>query len=151
MSHRLQRTLALMMVIGLLSILLTGCGQSNKGTENGGTAVTASPGAGNKATAIATANSGSANVSSSPSSVDSNQIVIESFSFKPAKLTINVGAKITWVNKDEAPHTATSTNKSFNSGALDTNAQFSNTFTTPGTYPYFCALHPQMKGQIIVK
>jgi plastocyanin len=80
-----------------------------------------------------------------------DQVVIENFSFVPATLTVKAGTKVTWVNRDDVPHTATDTDKRFNSKALDTDDQFAFTFSEPGTYNYFCALHPKMTGQIIVK
>jgi plastocyanin len=80
-----------------------------------------------------------------------DQVVIENFSFVPATLTVKAGTKVTWVNRDDVPHTATDTEKRFNSKALDTDDQFAFTFSEPGTYNYFCALHPKMTGQIIVK
>ena len=81
------------------------------------------------------------------------QIVIENFAFSPSDVTIAPGTKVTWINKDEAPHTATSTgpDKKFNSGGLDTDDKFSFVFNDKGDYPYFCALHPQMKATIKVK
>jgi len=78
-------------------------------------------------------------------------VTIEDFVFKPAELTVSPGTKVTWVNKDEAPHTATSVDKKFNSGGLDTDDKFSFVFNDKGEYPYFCALHPQMKATITVK
>jgi|SRR5215472_8482798 len=80
-----------------------------------------------------------------------NQIVIENFSFAPATLTVAAGTTVTWINRDDVPHTATDTDKRFNSKALDTDDKFSFTFEKPGTYNYFCALHPKMTGQITVK
>jgi plastocyanin len=80
-----------------------------------------------------------------------NQVVIENFSFVPATLTIKAGTKVTWINRDDVPHTATDTDKRFNSKTLDTDDQFSFTFSEAGTYSYYCALHPKMTGQIIVK
>jgi plastocyanin len=80
-----------------------------------------------------------------------NQVVIENFSFVPATLTVKAGTRVTWVNRDDVPHTATDTDKRFNSKALDTDEQFSFTFSQPGTYNYYCALHPKMTAQIIVK
>ncbi|MGH9899997.1 MAG: cupredoxin domain-containing protein [Pyrinomonadaceae bacterium] len=82
---------------------------------------------------------------------DENQVVIEDFTFKPAKLTVAPGTSVTWINKDSAPHTATSTEKRFNSGALDTGDKYTFVFTDKGDYSYFCALHPQMKGHVIIK
>jgi len=78
-------------------------------------------------------------------------VEIEDFVFKPAEITVAPGTKVTWINKDEAPHTATSNDKIFNSGGLDTDDKFSFVFTDKGEYPYFCALHPHMKATITVK
>jgi plastocyanin len=80
-----------------------------------------------------------------------NEIVIENFSFEPATLTVKVGTTVTWVNKDDEPHTATATDKRFNSKTLDTGDRFSQEFNAPGIYNYYCALHPKMTGKIIVK
>jgi plastocyanin len=82
-----------------------------------------------------------------------NQVVIDNFRFSPRKLTVPAGTKVTWVNRDDVPHTATSTAKPrvFDSKSLDTDDQFAHTFATPGTYEYFCAVHPHMTGQIVVK
>lgn len=85
------------------------------------------------------------------SAADSNEIVIENFAFAPSTLTVKVGAKVTWVNRDDEPHTATATDKRFASKTLETGDRFSTEFTAPGTYKYYCALHPKMTGQIIVK
>ena len=79
------------------------------------------------------------------------QIVIENFAFVPSEITIAVGTKITWINKDEAPHTATSTDKKFNTGGLDTDDKYSFVFNEKGEFPYFCALHPHMTANITVK
>jgi plastocyanin len=82
-----------------------------------------------------------------------NQVVIDNFTFSPAKLTVAVGAEVTWVNRDDVPHTATSTTKprEIDSHTLDTDDRFTHVFKAPGIYEYFCAVHPHMTGQIIVK
>jgi plastocyanin len=82
---------------------------------------------------------------------DANEIVIQNFAFEPSTLTVKVGEKVTWVNRDDEPHTATATDKRFNSKTLENGDRFSTEFTAPGTYKYYCALHPKMTGQIIVK
>lgn len=79
------------------------------------------------------------------------QIIIENFAFVPSEIAISPGTKVTWINKDEAPHTATSTDKKFNSGGLDTDDRYSFVFNDKGEFPYFCALHPHMKASITVK
>ena len=75
---------------------------------------------------------------------------IDNFTFTPQKLTVKVGDTVTWTNADDIPHTVTSTGH-FRSKALDTDDKFSFTFTTPGTFEYFCSLHPHMQGSIVVE
>lgn len=81
------------------------------------------------------------------------KVTIDNFTFSPATLTVAPGTKVTWVNHDDVPHTVTSSEKPrrFASKAMDTDEQFSHVFDTPGTYAYFCAVHPHMTGKIIVK
>ncbi len=81
---------------------------------------------------------------------DEQKIEIKEYNFIPASLTIPVGTKVTWVNRDEIPHTIDDSNKLFRSPALDTDESYSYTFTTPGTYQYGCRLHSHMAGNIIV-
>ena len=79
-------------------------------------------------------------------------ISIDNFSFTPAMLTVKAGTTVTWTNKDDLPHGIASSNKAFTrSKALDTDDSYSFTFTTPGTYQYFCYLHPHMVGSIVVE
>ena len=82
-----------------------------------------------------------------------DEVVIDNFTFGPKDLTIPVGTTVKWVNHDDIPHTVveTSTNRVFRSKALDTDDSYSFTFANPGTFSYFCSLHPQMQGKIIVK
>jgi plastocyanin len=89
----------------------------------------------------------------SPSAKDARQVDIDNFKFEPRRLTVAAGTRVTWVNRDDVPHTATSMArpKAFDSKTLDTDGQFSHVFTTPGTYEYFCAVHPHMRGEVVVK
>ncbi len=81
-----------------------------------------------------------------------NQIVIKDFNFSPKTLTVKSGEKITWTNRDEEPHTVVSVEKQFKkSSALDTDQEFTITAGAPGTYTYFCSVHPKMTGTIIVE
>ncbi len=84
---------------------------------------------------------------------DPHQVFIDNFTFHPRQLTVAAGTRVTWLNRDDVPHTATSTSRprAFDSGNLDTDDRFSHVFTTPGTYEYFCILHPKMTGQVVVK
>lgn len=82
-----------------------------------------------------------------------NRVVIDNFTFSPTTLTVPVGAAVTWVNRDDVPHTVTSSTRPrpLESPALDTDDTFRHVFTAPGTYDYYCTVHPRMTGQIIVK
>jgi plastocyanin len=81
-----------------------------------------------------------------------NQIVIKEFHFDPQVLTVKSGEKITWINRDEEPHTVVSVEKQFRkSSALDTDQEFTITAGAPGTYTYFCSVHPKMTGTIVVE
>jgi plastocyanin len=79
----------------------------------------------------------------------SNAVSIESFSFKPAVLTVPVGTTVVWTNNDTAAHNIKSTE--FFSNALTKGQTFEFKFDKPGTYDYSCGIHPTMTGQIIVK
>jgi plastocyanin len=80
------------------------------------------------------------------------KIEIKDFAFNPQTITVKSGDKITWINRDEEPHTVVSVEKRFKkSSALDTEQQFTITAGAPGTYTYYCSVHPKMTGTIIVK
>ena len=81
----------------------------------------------------------------------SQQIEMDDDVFKPAQLTIPAGTKVTWVNKGKKAHTVVSNDKLFDSGLVNVGAEFTHTFTTPGTYDVHCAPHAKMKGQIVVQ
>jgi len=77
-------------------------------------------------------------------------IRIDNFVFGPRALTVPVGTTVTWINRDDIPHTVVASDKSFKSKVMDTDERFSFTFTRPGEYGYFCSLHPHMVGKVIV-
>jgi plastocyanin len=79
------------------------------------------------------------------------EVKIDNFTFNPQQITIKAGTTVVWINHDDIPHTVTSSTQIFKSKALDTDDKFSFTFTTPGSYKYFCALHPHMTGTIVVE
>jgi len=137
--HKLRRMSALSLAMSLLAGAAVGCTGGSQGLDEG------TP---SKAASAAPSAAGAARPGA-----DEKQIVIDNFTFDPPTLTVPVGTKVTWINHDDVPHTATSTAKprSFQSGTLDTDGQFAHVFTAPGTYEYFCAVHPKMTGKIIVK
>jgi plastocyanin len=79
------------------------------------------------------------------------EVKIDNFSFGPTALTVPVGTAVIWTNRDDIPHTVVSTEGVFKSKALDTDDKFSFVFTKPGTYPYFCSIHPKMTGTVVVQ
>jgi plastocyanin len=78
-------------------------------------------------------------------------IKIDNFVFGPQEITVPVGTTVTWINSDDIPHTAVSTDGVFKSKVMDTDDKFSYTFTKAGTYSYYCSVHPKMTGQVVVK
>jgi plastocyanin len=77
-------------------------------------------------------------------------VTIADFHFTASSVTIHVGDTITWTNDGPSSHTATANNASFNTGVLKKGASASHTFTQPGTYTYFCQIHPFMHGTVVV-
>ena len=161
MLNSLKINMSLIAMIALLSLFPTSCtegsgreyGQGSNSESQSSAPPTASP----------NPNMGMSNMNmpakpTSPASKNmpaaaavANQVVIENFSFAPATLTVKAGTKVTWINRDDVPHTVNENDKRFKSGPMDTDDQFSYTFSAPGTFSYFCALHPKMTGQIIVQ
>jgi amicyanin len=81
-----------------------------------------------------------------------NAVTIKNFAYSPANLTVSVGTVVTWTNEDVAPHTVTSdTGSELNSTNLAQGQTYSHTFSTAGTFPYHCTIHPNMKAQIVVE
>lgn len=79
------------------------------------------------------------------------KIDVRNFMFGPQTLTVTAGSTVVWTNLDQEPHTIASDQGLFRSGAIDTNETFSFKFDHPGTYRYFCTIHPQMLGTIVVQ
>jgi plastocyanin len=85
------------------------------------------------------------------SSAANAAVKIDNFVFGPQTLTVPVGTTVTWTNSDDIPHTSVSTEGVFKSKVLDTDENFSYTFTKAGTYPYYCTIHPKMTGKVVVQ
>lgn len=79
------------------------------------------------------------------------EIPIQQYSFLPSEITVHAGTTVTWSNQDEAVHTVTAADKSWDSGRIPIGGTFSQTFTQPGTYEFACSIHPSMKGRITVQ
>jgi plastocyanin len=78
-------------------------------------------------------------------------VKIDNFSFSPDTVTVPAGTTVRWTNRDDIPHTVVSDDKTFKSKPLDTDEQFTYTFSKPGTYSYFCSIHPRMTGKVVVQ
>src|SRR5689334_21912280 len=89
-------------------------------------------------------------LAATPASAEDVAVKIDNFTFGPQEVKIKAGTTVTWTNGDDIPHTVVSPNN-FRSKVMDTDGTFSFTFTTPGTYKYFCSLHPHMTGTIVVE
>lgn len=99
-----------------------------------------------------------------PQSTEPGTVSLKLIAFKPERLTVEAGATVSWMNEDASDHTVTSgtvaqaaagvttsPDGTFDSGVLASDAGFTFTFQTPGTYPYFCKVHPAtMRGQVTV-
>jgi plastocyanin len=80
------------------------------------------------------------------------EVKIDNFAFAPDTLTVVPGTTVKWINRDDIPHTVVSEDKTtFKSKAMDTDEFFSHTFDKPGTYTYFCSIHPKMVAKLVVK
>jgi len=88
---------------------------------------------------------------SAPPSGEPSEVSIENFQFGPGDLTVAVGETITWTNNESGiPHDTTADEGLWESETLRPGDQFEFTFTEPGTYTYFCSIHPNMKATITV-
>ncbi len=114
------------------ALLLTGCGGGGSGSTS------------------SASNTGGA--SAPPSSPDA--VTIANYTFEPAQLTVAVaaGTTVEFTNEDSTPHTATSKQSgAFDTGSIDTGKSAKVTLKEPGTYDYYCAFHPFMKGTVTVE
>jgi len=82
--------------------------------------------------------------------VQGNTVTISNFTFTPSVLEVTAGTKVTWKNNDSAGHKVVSTNL-FEGPVINQGEEYSFTFTNPGSYDYFCQIHPSMTGKVIVK
>jgi len=85
------------------------------------------------------------------SAESTDRIDIADFKYDPEAVTVSTGSEITWTNSDEAAHTATADEGSFDTGDLDRGDAKSVTFAEPGTFTYYCRFHPFMKGTVEVQ
>jgi len=75
---------------------------------------------------------------------------MQDFAYQMANIQLRGGTSVTWTNQDSAPHSVTFKNGMKDSGLLYQGQSFSYTFNTPGTYQYYCTVHPYMVATVIV-
>jgi plastocyanin len=151
---------ALTLATGALAaaiLLVSGCSSSGPAPDahpsiNFGSNASTTPGmAGHPAAGSAAATPGdTGSASVAPAAVPGDAVAISNFAFAPASLTVPVGATVTWTNHDEEPHTVVANDGSFHSPGMGTNATYSYTFATAGSYNYICSIHPFMHGTVVV-
>lgn len=133
-------------ILSTFIIILTSC-QSTTTVNNPNPSATNNP---NPTTSNTPNPTTSINPNPAPSPAVS-EVLIQSFAFSPSTITVPVNTTVIWTNKDSAAHTVTSDTPAFDSGTMNNNGTFSFKFTTAGTFPYHCAFHSGMKGQVIAK
>lgn len=80
-----------------------------------------------------------------------NEVFMQGMAFTPSTITVSAGTTITWTNNDGVIHNVTSNTAGlFSSGSISPNGTYSHLFSTPGTFPYKCTLHPSMTGSVVV-
>jgi plastocyanin len=123
-----------------LSLAFAACGGDSSDDTSAGTGAT---------TDATTESSGSAPAPSGEAQ-RSEKVEIVEYAYGPDPVTVQVGGKVTWLNEDTAPHTATADDGSFDTGTIERGKIKSETFKQAGTYPYFCEIHPTMHGTVEV-
>jgi plastocyanin len=142
----IRMTLTLILVS--LALALAACGSDDDSdtsdTGDGGaeTATTVPPSDSSDSSGNAPAPSGEA--------VRSEKVEIVNFAYDPDPTTIQAGGKVIWINRDSAPHTATADDGSFDTGTIEEGKLKSESFKQPGTYAYYCTIHPSMQGTVEV-
>jgi plastocyanin len=126
-------------VLVAISLALAACGggDDDNSTEPASTAET-------------TTESGGSAPAPSGEAARSEKVQIVEFTYQPDPVTVQVGGKVIWQNEDAAPHTATADDGSFDTGTIEQGKLKSETFKEAGTYPYFCEIHPDMRGTVEV-
>jgi len=134
-------------LVALAVLAVSGCGSSSSSTA---TSDTASGGT----QASSTTTTAPRSTTTVPTTTVPGQVDIVEYDFTPGTITVKVGERVTWLNRDSVDHwviSAPGTPQPFDLGREGSAASASHTFDTKGTYPYFCNLHNYMKGEVIVQ
>lgn len=103
-----------------------------------------------ESTTDASSETGASDPTPSGAAARAEKVEIVDFAYDPDPVTVQVGGKVTWLNQDSAPHTATAEEGSFDTGTLEEGKLKSETFKRAGTYAYICEIHPDMHGVVEV-
>lgn len=131
-----------------LSLGLVACGGS--GSDSSSSEAETTPSASEESTAGGEEGSTESEPAPSGEASKSEKVQIVEFTYEPDPVVVQAGGKVTWQNEDSAPHTATADDGSFDTGTIDEGKLGSATFKEPGTFTYFCEIHPTMHGTVEV-
>ena len=134
-------------LVALAVLAVSGCGSSSSSTATSDTASSS-------AQASSTTTTAPRSTTTVPTTTVPGQVDIVEYDFTPGTITVKVGERVTWLNRDSVDHwviSAPGTPQPFDLGRQGSAASASHTFDTKGTYPYFCNLHNYMKGEVIVQ
>ncbi len=137
----MKKKMLVLPVLVVLALALAACGGGDDSSPTDTVTETTSE-AGSESGANSDAPSGDA--------VRSAKVEIVDFAYDPDPVTVEEGGKVTWINRDSDPHTATAEDGSFDTGTLEEGKLKSESFKEPGTYSYICSIHPDMKGSVEV-
>lgn len=131
-----------------LSLGLAACGGG--GSDSSSSEAETAPPASEETTEATGEDSTESEPAPSGEASKSEKVEIVEFTYQPDPVVVQVGGKVTWQNEDTAPHTATADDGSFDTGVIEKGKLGSATFKEPGTYTYFCEIHPTMHGTVEV-
>ncbi|HEX5929410.1 MAG TPA: cupredoxin domain-containing protein [Solirubrobacterales bacterium] len=127
-----------------MSIAFAACGDSDDDTSGSATTTETTTEAG------ATTEEGGSSPAPSGEAAKAEKVKIVEFTYQPDPVVVQTGGKVIWQNEDAAPHTATADDGSFDTGTIEQGRIGSETFKDAGTFPYFCEIHPDMRGTVEV-
>ena len=127
-----------------MSLALAACGEGDDDSSGSATTTETTTEEG------ASAEEGGSSPAPSGEAAKAEKVKIVEFTYQPDPVVVQTGGKVTWQNEDAAPHTATADDGSFDTGTIEQGKIGSETFKEAGTYPYFCEIHPDMRGTVEV-
>jgi plastocyanin len=142
---RMAKLGALACAVAALALVATGCGDDDDESANGGGEATVTETETSEETTEQADSGGGGTTAPRAEKVE-----IVDFEYEPDPVTVAVGGKVTWLNQDSAPHTATAEDESFDTGTLDEGKLGSATFKEAGSFSYICTIHPMMEGTVEV-